>query len=88
MTAEIIDGEAIAQDVLSELGPRVQALKEHGVKPGIAFVLVGDDPGSASYVRGKERDCAKVGIASETFRLPAEASEDEIIALVQRLNCL
>ena len=86
MTAEIIDGKAIAEQVLAELAPRVEALKARGIAPGIAFVLVGEDPGSVSYVRGKAKDCAEVGIASETYRLPAEAPQDEIVDLVRRIN--
>ena len=86
MTAEIIDGKAIAQQVRDELRPRVEALRQRGVTPGLAVVLVGENPASVSYVRGKTRDCAEVGIASETYRLPAEASQEEIIALVRRIN--
>lgn len=86
MTAEIIDGEAIAQEVRDELRPRVEALRQRAVTPGLAVVLVGENPASVSYVRGKTRDCAEVGIASETYRLPAGASQEEIIALVRRIN--
>lgn len=86
MTAENIDGNAIAQEIRDELRPRVEALRARGVAPGLAVVLVGEDPASVSYVRGKTRDCAEVGIDSETYRLPAEASQAEIIELVRRLN--
>ena len=86
MTAEIIDGQAIAQEVRDELVPRVRALKARGIEPGIAFILVGEDPASLSYVRGKTRDCAEVGIASETYRLAAETPEEEVIELVRRVN--
>jgi methylenetetrahydrofolate dehydrogenase (NADP+)/methenyltetrahydrofolate cyclohydrolase len=86
MSAEIIDGTAIAEQVLAELKPRVEALKARGVAPGIAFVLVGEDPGSISYVRGKAKDCAQLGIASETYRLPATASQEEIVEVVRRNN--
>ncbi len=86
MTAEIIDGEAIAQQIRAELRPRVEALRQRGVQPGLAVVLVGENPASVSYVRGKTRDCAEVGIASETYRLPAEVSQEEIIDLVRRIN--
>ncbi len=86
MTAELIDGEAIAREIRAELGTRVEALRERGVAPGLAVVLVGENLASASYVRGKTRDCAEVGIESETYRLPAEASQAEIVDLVRRIN--
>ena len=86
MTAEIIDGKAIAAQVLAELAPRVEALKARGVQPGIAFVLVGENPASIAYVRGKVRDCTEVGIESETIRLPASTSQEDVIELVQQLN--
>ncbi len=86
MTAEIIDGKAIAAQVRAELIPRVEALRARGVRPGLAFVLVGENPASMSYVRAKGRDCAEVGIASETFRLPAVAPQEEIADLVRLIN--
>ena len=86
MTAEIIDGTAIAGRVLAELRPRVEALRARGVAPGLAIVLVGEDPASATYVRLKTRDCADLGIEAETFRLPAETSQQEIVDLVRRIN--
>ena len=86
MTAQIIDGNAIAAQVLDELRPRIQALKARGVTPGLAAVLVGDRPASVTYVRLKMRDCADIGISSETFRLPASASQDQITELVRRIN--
>ena len=86
MTAEIIDGNAIAEEILTELRPRVEALRARGVAPGLAIVLVGEDPASATYVRLKTRDCAEVGIETETFRLPAETSQQQIIDLVRRIN--
>lgn len=86
MTAEIIDGQAIAAQVLDELRPRVAVLRARGGPPGLAAVLVGDDPASVAYVRGKMRDCAEIGITSETFRLPAVASQQQIIDLVRKIN--
>ncbi len=86
MTAQIIDGEAIAAQVRGELRPRIEALKARGVQPGLAVVLVGEDPASVSYVRGKTRDCAEIGIVGEVFRLPATASQQEIIETVRRIN--
>ncbi len=86
MTAEIIDGKAIAAQVLAELIPRVEALRSRGVQPGLAFVLVGENPASISYVKGKARDCTEVGIESETIRLPVSTSQEHVIQLVQQLN--
>ncbi len=86
MTAEIIDGKAIAQEYRDKLRPRIEALRARAVVPGLAIVLVGENPASVTYVRNKVRDCAELGIANETFRLPAEASQQEIIDLVQRIN--
>jgi methylenetetrahydrofolate dehydrogenase (NADP+) / methenyltetrahydrofolate cyclohydrolase len=85
MSAEMIDGAAIAQQIRAELVQRVEALKARGVTPGLAVVLVGENPASVTYVRGKMRDSKEIGIASETFRLPASASEAEIIETVQRI---
>ncbi|MGB2695871.1 MAG: bifunctional 5,10-methylenetetrahydrofolate dehydrogenase/5,10-methenyltetrahydrofolate cyclohydrolase [Dehalococcoidia bacterium] len=86
MTADIIDGKAIAAQVRAELRPRVDAVLKRGVLPGLAFVLVGKNPASESYVRIKGKDCAEIGIKTETYRLPAEVSQDEIIDLVRRIN--
>jgi len=86
MTAQIIDGEATAARIRDELRPRIAALKARGVQPGLAVVLVGEHPASVTYVRGKTRDSAEVGIASETFRLPSSASQREIIETVRRVN--
>jgi methylenetetrahydrofolate dehydrogenase (NADP+)/methenyltetrahydrofolate cyclohydrolase len=86
MSAEIIDGEAVARAVRAEVQARVDALRGRGIGPGLAVVLVGDDPASVSYVRGKTRDCAETGIASETYRLSAQVSQQEIIDLVRRVN--
>ena len=86
MTARIIDGKAIAAQVRSEVSERVAALKQRGVTPGLAAVLVGDDPASKIYVDGKQRDCAEAGIASERFELPADITQEKLLAEVQRLN--
>ena len=86
MTAQIIDGKAIAKDVRAELIPRVEALGKRGIVPGLAFVLVGEHPASVTYLRGKVKDCAEVGIESETVRLPENATQEQVIDLVQRLN--
>jgi len=86
VTARIIDGKAIAAQVRSEVGERVAALKQRGVTPGLAAVLVGDDPASKIYVDGKQRDCAEAGIESERFELPDDITQEKLIAEVQRLN--
>lgn len=82
----LIDGRAIAAQLLGELAPRVAALKAHGIEPGLAFVRVGEDPASKVYVGRKEKACAELGIRSETHVLPENASEAELLGLLQRLN--
>ena len=72
MTAQILDGKALAATIKAELKERVSALAEQGITPGLGTVLVGDDPGSHSYVAGKHRDCKQVGIASLEVQLPAD----------------
>jgi len=86
VTATIIDGAQIAQQVRDEVAAKVQRMKERGVTPGLAVVLVGDNPASASYVRGKERACQEVGIRTETFRLPQSATQQQVMEMVDRLN--
>jgi methylenetetrahydrofolate dehydrogenase (NADP+)/methenyltetrahydrofolate cyclohydrolase len=86
VTATILDGKATAAAIKGELAARVATLKEHGITPGLGTVLVGDDPGSRSYVAGKHRDCAEVGITSHRVDLPADASQDEVDAAIQGLN--
>lgn len=86
MTAQILDGKATAATIKSELTQRVERLRSQGIVPGLATVLVGDDPGSQSYVRGKHRDCAEVGIESIRIDLPADVSQDEVEAAVEELN--
>ena len=87
MAAEIIDGKAFAAGLRARLAVQVAALKaRHGVTPGLAAVLVGDDPASAIYVRNKGRQTVEAGMHSEEHRLDAATSEAEILALVERLN--
>jgi len=87
MTATIIDGKAIAEQIRAEVAQRVAALKaERGVTPGLAFVLVGDNPASISYVRGKGRAAEEIGIFSQTVHLPAETPQPELLELIARLN--
>jgi len=86
VTATILDGKAVLAAIKSELKERVAALRERGVTPGLGTVLVGDDPGSAAYVRGKHRDSAEIGIASIERELPATATQAEVEAVVAELN--
>lgn len=86
MTAEKLDGKAAAATIKAELTDRVRALNARGIAPGLATVLVGDDPGSHSYVRGKHRDCEEVGIGSIRVDLPAETTWEELRAAIGDLN--
>ncbi len=86
MTAKIIDGKGIAEQVKEELGPAIKSLGERGIIPGLAAVIVGDDPASKTYVAMKERACDRLGINSFVHRLPEETTESELLALVQDLN--
>jgi methylenetetrahydrofolate dehydrogenase (NADP+)/methenyltetrahydrofolate cyclohydrolase len=86
MTARILDGKATAKQIREDLTRRVAALRQRGITPGLGTVLVGDDPASRSYVNGKHRDCEQVGIASIRRELPADATQDEVEAVVAELN--
>lgn len=86
MTAQILDGKAAAAEVRADLKTRVARLAELGIVPGLGTILVGDDPGSQAYVRGKHRDSAQVGINSIQRELPATATQAEIEAVVDELN--
>jgi methylenetetrahydrofolate dehydrogenase (NADP+)/methenyltetrahydrofolate cyclohydrolase len=86
MTAEKLDGVATATAVKNELAERITALKARGITPGLGTLLVGSDPGSLSYVAGKHRDCAEVGIESIRVDLPETATADEVRAAITELN--
>ncbi|MBI4297184.1 MAG: bifunctional methylenetetrahydrofolate dehydrogenase/methenyltetrahydrofolate cyclohydrolase FolD [Chloroflexi bacterium] len=86
MTAKIIDGNKIAQQIRGEVAGEVAALKAKGIEPGLVVVLVGEDPASVVYVRNKEKACQEVGIKTTTTRLPATASEAEVLQIVKKLN--
>ncbi len=86
MTAAIIDGKQVAADMRSELKEKVARLKARGVTPGLAVILVGDDPASRSYVTAKEKACADIGMHSADNRLGAETSEAELLALIDAYN--
>ena len=86
--AKILDGRAKANEIHAEVAEdAAEVHRKHGVTPGLAAVLVGDDPGSSLYVRNKSRACQEVGIFTETFHLPADTSQEELQELIRRLNC-
>ncbi len=86
MTAHVLDGKALAATIRTELTERVAKLAESGIVPGLGTVLVGDHPGSRSYVAGKHRDCAQVGIASIQVELPADTRADVLADRIGELN--
>ncbi len=86
MAARIIDGKQVAADMRAELTADVARLKEKGIVPGLGVVLVGDDPASRSYVSAKEKACAEIGIFSDDNRLAADTSQEELMAVVKRMN--
>ena len=83
---EILDGKAVAATIRAEVAEGVAELRERGIPVRLDVVLVGDDPASATYVRMKQKDCDEVGIESQAHRFPADASQDELAALVEELN--
>jgi methylenetetrahydrofolate dehydrogenase (NADP+)/methenyltetrahydrofolate cyclohydrolase len=86
MSATILDGKALAASIKQELSARVKQLNGQGISPGLGTILVGDDPGSHSYVSGKHRDCKEVGISSIRIDLKASASQADVLAAVRDLN--
>ena len=86
MTARIIDGNAVAKHVRQDLTRRVARLKERGLTPGLAVVLVGNNPASEVYVRRKVHACEEVGLHSEVVRLPADVLQEELVARLDQLN--
>jgi len=86
MSAQILDGKALASTVKANLAVRTAALKARGITPGLGTVLVGDDPGSHSYVAGKHRDCQEVGINSIRIDLPHSATQADVLAAIKDLN--
>jgi methylenetetrahydrofolate dehydrogenase (NADP+)/methenyltetrahydrofolate cyclohydrolase len=86
MSAKIIDGKAIASDLHSQLTEEVKVLVADGNRPGLAVVLVGDNPASISYVTAKERACDKIGIYSRDIRLPGDTSQEKLLEVVEELN--
>ncbi len=86
MTATVLDGKATRDEIFADLTQRVNALTEAGRTPGLGTILVGDDPGSQAYVRGKHADCAKVGITSIRRDLPADISQAKLDETIDELN--
>jgi len=86
VTAQRLDGKVTAQAIRDELRPEVERLTSRGVRPGLAVVLVGDDPASAVYVKSKTRACEELGMHHETRRLPASTTTEEVVGLVEELN--
>jgi methylenetetrahydrofolate dehydrogenase (NADP+)/methenyltetrahydrofolate cyclohydrolase len=86
MAAEIIDGKELANTMREEIAEEVKRLSASGIVPGLGVILVGEDPASKSYVTAKEKACEKAGIYSDDNRLPADTSEEELLALVDRMN--
>jgi len=86
MTADIINGKEIAAQVRADVAERVRALKERGIEPGLAAVLVGDDPASHIYVGSKQKACAEVGMRSERIELPADVTQERVLEELARLN--
>jgi methylenetetrahydrofolate dehydrogenase (NADP+)/methenyltetrahydrofolate cyclohydrolase len=86
VTATILDGKATRDEIFEDLKVRVTALRDQGITPGLGTVLVGDDPGSAAYVRGKHNDCAKVGITSIRRDLPGDITQEKLDATIDELN--
>jgi methylenetetrahydrofolate dehydrogenase (NADP+)/methenyltetrahydrofolate cyclohydrolase len=86
MSAQILDGRALAATIKKDLAARTLALKAKGITPGLGTILVGDDPGSHSYVGGKHRDCQEVGINSIRIDLAATATQADVLAAVKELN--
>ncbi len=86
MSAKIIDGREIAARMRAELKTEIEKLKARGIVPGLAVILVGDDPASKSYVTAKEKACEEIGIYSDDNRLPAEISQQQLLDLIQKKN--
>ncbi|MEC8858347.1 MAG: bifunctional methylenetetrahydrofolate dehydrogenase/methenyltetrahydrofolate cyclohydrolase FolD [Chloroflexota bacterium] len=87
MTANILDGKALAEEIRGEVAMGIAEMQQkHGITPGLAAVLVGDDPASAIYVRNKRRACDEVGMVSNTILLPTDSTNEQVLAQVQALN--
>ena len=85
-SAQLLDGKSLAASIKANLAQRTTALTAKGITPGLGTILVGDDPGSHSYVSGKHRDCQEVGINSIRLDLPASATQADVLAAIRDLN--
>ena len=86
MSAEILSGKTMSEELRAEIASRVSALKERGLTPGLAVILVGNDPASEIYVRNKGNGCTEVGMYSRTINMPAETTQEELEAAIEDLN--
>lgn len=86
MSAKILDGKVISQEIKEELKKEVEELKGHGVQPGLAVILIGEDPASKVYVNKKAQNCEEIGMYSEVHRLDESTSEEELLNLIDKLN--
>ncbi len=86
MAAKVISGKQVAEEIRGELKQKVAELKEKGIVPGLGVVLVGEDPASVSYVTSKAKGCEEIDLYEETIRLPADATEEEVLKTVDGLN--
>ena len=86
MTAKLLEGEPVARGVMNDVAARTAGLVAKGTTPGLATVLVGDDPASAGYVKKKHEACASIGIHSLNVELDRETSQDELHKVIRRLN--
>ena len=84
--AILIDGKLVSKKVKEDVANRVKELEEKGIKPGLAVIIVGDDPASRVYVNNKKKACAEVGFYSEEYALPADTSMEELLELIDVLN--
>lgn len=86
MTAKLLDGKIMAEEVEKKLKERVDALKQKGITPGLLVILVGEDPASQSYVGNKEKGCARLGLISKTLRMPAKTTQDALEKAIREAN--
>ena len=86
MAAKILSGKEMSEGLRKEIAERVERLKEKGITPGLAVILVGNDPASEIYVRNKGNGCAETGMYSRTIRMPAETTQEELEAAIEKLN--
>ena len=84
--AKIIDGKVISAAVKEEVAKEVAELKTRGIVPGLAVIIVGDDPASRVYVNNKKKACEQLGMLSREYTMPAETTEDELLSLIKELN--